>query len=336
MQLTPDDLQKHAQRRVKQEIESSRSVIAAYLRGSLLYGSPLLGGVGDIDIVFIHSVSPPVKRALDPLTKTVHFDLEHHDQLVYRDPQTLRTHPWLGPTLHNAQPLHDPRHFIDYTQSGVRSNFQRPENVGRRAGQLLESAREYWLERQLSPARGTTPEIQTFLVALQQAVNGLASLSGPPLPPRRLGYDFLTRLENIHAPDLYPAFIELLGGDHLEADQLYAWLDDWEASVERVDGPPQPHQVHSRINAYYHHAVTALLESDRPFSALWPMLKTWADAASCLADHSPGVEGWENVCRELGFWGERFQSRLTAFDAFLERADQTLRAWAETGGIELL
>ena len=58
MRFTPEILRKHAQVLVDKETKSNRSILAAYLRGSLLYGSPLIGGAGDIDLVFIHNAPP--------------------------------------------------------------------------------------------------------------------------------------------------------------------------------------------------------------------------------------------------------------------------------------
>ncbi len=59
MRFTPEILRKHAQVLVDKETKRDRSILAVYLRGSLLYGSPLIDGAGDIDLVFIHN-APPV------------------------------------------------------------------------------------------------------------------------------------------------------------------------------------------------------------------------------------------------------------------------------------
>ena len=99
MRFTPEILRKHAQVLVEKETKRNRSILAAYLRGSLLYGSPLIDGAGDIDLVFIHNAPPLTEHQIIKLTPEIHFDIEHHDELIYRTPRELRLDPWLGPTL---------------------------------------------------------------------------------------------------------------------------------------------------------------------------------------------------------------------------------------------
>ena len=212
MRFTPEILRKHAQVLVDKETKSNRSILAAYLRGSLLYGSPLIGGAGDIDLVFIHNAPPLNEHQIIRITPEIHFDIEHHDELIYRTPRELRLDPWLGPTLRDAVPLHDPRHLLDYTQASVRSNYAFPENIQARSKPLLETARQFWMDRQISPPLQITAEIPAFLDALEAAINAVAIISGPPLATRRLGISFADRAAAVDAPGLNIAFQHLLGG----------------------------------------------------------------------------------------------------------------------------
>ncbi len=159
MRFTPEILRKHAQLLVDKETKNNRGILAAYLRGSLLYGSPLLGGAGDIDLVFIHTYPPEKTNEIRQLTPEIQFDIEHHDQLLYQSPRDLRVDPWLGPALHDAVPLYDPRHFLDYTQAGVRSNFSFPDNILARTRPLIDDARQFWMDRQISPPLQITAEL---------------------------------------------------------------------------------------------------------------------------------------------------------------------------------
>jgi len=112
MQLTPEVLQQFAETTVNKLVQVDPSIIAAYLCGSaLLQESPLLGGTTDIDVVLIHSTKPPAAREILRLTEEVHLDILHHLQDDYRQGRELRVHPWMGPTLNNAKPIYDPRHF---------------------------------------------------------------------------------------------------------------------------------------------------------------------------------------------------------------------------------
>lgn len=335
MQFSRDVLLKHAQRKVDQEVDRRKGIIAAYLRGSLLFGSPLLGGAGDIDLVFIHSEEPGTQRELDPLTPDIHFDIAHHAEKRYREPQALRTHPWLGPALQEAKPLYDPRHFIDYTQSGVRSNFFTPENTLRRAQQPLEKARAYWMERQLNPPSAGPAEILAFLGAVQGAVNALASLCGPPLPTRRLGFEFLHRTEELQAASVYGAFIRLLGGETLEPPLLQSWLTPWEKTLVALDPSLPTAGILADKQTYYQSAIQAFIDSERPHSALWPLLYTWTKAVAIPSKEQKENPAWKEACQELGLWGDLFTNRLAALDAFLDQVREAVDAWSDTQGAAL-
>ena len=274
MRFTPDILLKHAQVLVDKETKKNRSIIAAYLQGSLLYGSPLLGGVGDIDLVFIHN-SPPVKdNEIKKLTPEIHFDIEHHDQILYRKPREVRLDPWLGPSIRDAKPLYDPRHFLDYTQAGVRSNFDFPENIQARCKPLIEKSRQFWMDRQISDPDEILIEFPAFLEALQNAVNAVALLSGPPLPTRRLGLDFPEKAAAVDAPGLAIAFNHLLGAVSISGDQLKSWLADWEQIISALNKSISPLPLLVEKKLYYQTAMESILQSSKPQDMLWPLITT--------------------------------------------------------------
>jgi len=335
MDFSPQVLREQAQRRVEQEIKERTGIIGAYLRGSLTYGSPLLGGAGDIDLVFIHGAQPHKPREIQPLTANIHFDLAHHDQNRYRDPSSLRLDPWLGPTLHDAVPLHDPRHFIDYTQSGVRSNFFSPENTLQRCATGLEEAREYWFQHQLNPPTADLQEIARLLTATQKAVNALALLTGPPLSTRRLGHDLYRRAEAAGNPNIYIAFMQLLGANKFDPDDIRAWLSAWEETLQDMAPPGLPQGPLPQQASYFKAAILALLESERPLSALWPFLHTGTTAAIHHPAHHPHFETWQEIWQAAGWWGENYAHALDLFDALLDSIKHTITSWAEEKGAPL-
>lgn len=316
MLFTPEVLLKHAQILVDKETKKNRAIIAAYLRGSLLYGSPLLGGAGDIDLVFIHN-SPPVKEhQIIKLTPEIHFDIEHHDQDLYRKPRQVRLDPWLGPTLYDAKPLYDPRHFLDYTQAGARSNFDYPENIQARCKPLLEKARQFWMDRQINQPQKIREELPQFLEALQNAANAVALLSGPPLTTRRLGQDFPARSAAVGAPGLAVAFSHLLGSVALSADQLKDWLKEWDRALTSLAEISTPLLVERKH--YFRAAMTAMLSSDKPQSLFWPLIVTWTQAVGMLPEDSSSQLAWIKALTSLGFAGKDYQIRLAALDSFLD------------------
>jgi len=312
MEFSPEVLRAQAQRLTDRLVKDNSGILAVYLRGSLLYGSPLIGGAGDIDLVLIYHQPPELDREILPLTPEIHFDLAHHDQLTYHDPRRLRATTWLGPTLRDAQPLHDPKHFIDYTQSSVRGRYDSPETVQARAHPILEEARQFWLDRQLAPPLGTLGEIQPFLSAVEKTVNALALLDGPPLPTRRLGASF-PAVAHRHDPELLPAFYQTLGGHHLEVIDLQNWLKPWSEALSAGQGT-----ILAQQKTYFRDAVDFLLEGEQPLSALWPLLSTWTDACRHLPADHPGRQTWREACGKLGLAGNDYPHRLSSLDHFLE------------------
>ncbi|MFL7812757.1 MAG: hypothetical protein AB8I40_03670 [Anaerolineales bacterium] len=321
MRFTPDILRKHAQVLVEKETKKDRSIQAAYLRGSLLYGSPLIGGAGDIDLVFIHNFPPDQERQIRKLTPEIHFDIEHHDQILYKTPRELRLDPWLGPTLRDAVPLYDPRHVLDYTQSGVRSNFDFPENIQARSTHLVAEARQFWMDRQITPPQEVLSEIPAFLKALEQAVNSVALLSGPPLTIRRLGQDFPQRAEAVNAPGLSIAFTHLLGAVDLTKQTLTGWLGAWTDAMAALKETPEKQLYLVEQETYFLAALEKQLLSPQPLDGLWPMLNTWTAMVSGLPNRTELRAPWIKALTTLGFAGRDYQVRLAAFDGFLEMCE---------------
>ena len=324
MQFTPEILRRHAQVLVEKEVKNNRDILAAYLRGSLLYGSPLLGGAGDIDLVLIHNSPPEIEREIRKLTPEIFFDIEHHDQMLYRAPRKLRLDPWFGPTLRDAIPLHDPRHLLDYTQSGVRSNFAFPDNMLARSQQLLRQARQFWMDRQINPPREILTELREFLSALEKALNAVSLLSGPPLTIRRLGKDFALRAEEVNAPGLAVAFNHLLGAANLPQEKLEEWLGYWTQAMRTLREESKQETILSEQEAYFLSAMDELIHSETPTAGVWPLLNTWTEIISLLPDKVQLQTVWIKAITALGFAGSDYQVRLAAFDSFLELCESLI------------
>jgi len=332
MRFTPEILRKHAQILVDKETKNNRSILAAYLRGSLLYGSPLIGGAGDIDLVFVHNAPPLDEHQIIRLTPEIHFDIEHHDELIYRTPRELRLDPWLGPTLRDAVPLFDPRHLLDYTQASVRSNYSFPENIQARSRPLLESARQFWMDRQISPPHQITIEFPEFLSALEAAVNAVAIMSGPPLATRRLGSSFADRAAAVGAPGLNIAFQHLLGSIALPQETFLGWIEAWEKAIIVLKTKTSPPPLLVEREVYFKKAMVDINNSSTPAEALWPLLVTWTEIISTLPDQTDLQLPWIKALTTLGFAGKDYLVRLAAFDSFLELCESIVIGESASGG----
>ena len=216
MQLTPEVLQQFAETTVNQLVQVDPSIIAAYLCGStVLEEIPLLGGTTDIDIVLIHTTEPSIQREILRLTDDVHLDISHHNQDLYRHGRELRVHPWMGPTLNYARPIHDPRHFLDFTQASVRGLFGREDYRLQRARTLYESARETWFGLQAVTAAVGPNVVANYLKSVENAANSLALLVGEPLTERRFLLDFPRCANALGEPLMVNGLLGLLGGQRV-------------------------------------------------------------------------------------------------------------------------
>jgi hypothetical protein len=75
-----------------------------------------------------------------------------------------------------------------------------------------------------------------------------------------------------------------------------------------------------------------ILESEQPLGVLWPLLRTWTDAASLLPSESPAFDSWKEAFTHLGLLGDAFTEREAALDAYLDQVEEILEDWARENG----
>ena len=145
--------------------------------------------------------------------------------------------------------------------------------------------------------------------------------------------DFAARAETAQRPEMNAALSSLLGASELDASILSAWMPDWRQAFEsamesnRVD--PRIHPA--RLN-YYEKAIHAILASDNPRAALWPLLQTWSLAVDALPEHS--LEPWRSACNQLGLTVPGFEQRVEGLDRFLDEVEVLLDELATQYGLE--
>jgi len=333
MQLTPEVLQQFAENAVQKLVQVDSSIVAAYLCGSAVQNkNPLIGGTTDIDLILIHSTEPQVKREILRLTDDVHLDIGHHLQDGYRQGRELRIDPWMGPTLMNAKPVHDPRHFLDFTQASVRGLYHREDHIMERSQSLFDQARQTWMGLQAITAVIGPNVVASYLQAVENAANAVASLTGVPLTERRLLLEFPQRAEALGKDRMYVAIIGLLGGHRVDEEQLRAWIPAWSETYDAIPDEGRPARLHVYRKDYYQRAFEAILGSGEPKAVLWPLLNTWTLAASALSASNPAFQGWRNACQELELISSDLSDRVAALDAFLDQVDEVLTNWGQEYG----
>lgn len=334
MRITQDTLLKIAQDTVERRARADRTLVAAYLCGSLLSEDYMLGGAADIDLVLIHIDAPPQEREIVSLTEEVHLDIAHHAQKLYRQARQLRPHPWIGPTLSTCKMLYDPQHFLDFTQASVRGQFDRADYVLQRSRQQADQARRIWLSYQTQPPAPGPQSVLGYLRAVGHAANAIASLNGAPLTERRLLMGFPERAAAIGRPGLHAGLLGLLGAAYLETSSLAAWLHEWRAAYCAVPPEKAPPRLHPGRLLYYQRAFEALINSAAPQAVLWPLLRTWSLATLLLPVGSAEWQAWQRTFEQLDLLDVASSERLGALDAYLDQVEETLEDWARQSGAE--
>ena len=333
MQLSPEVMQQFAETAVNKLVQVDHSIIAAYQCGStVVAGSALIGGTTDIDIILIHTTEPQIKREILRLTDDVHLDISHHPQDLYRRGRELRVHPWMGPTLNNARPLYDPRHFLDFTQASVRGLYGRPDFKMQRARTLYNQARETWIGLQTITTVVGPNVITSYLKAVENAANSLALLVGEPLTERRLLLDFPRCAEAMGEPRMFNGIIGLLGGYQVDDEEIHSWLLSWSQMFDAIPEEARPAKLHPYRKDYYLRAFEAISGSGDPKNVLWPLMSTWTQAANVLSASNPAYQGWRDACQRLELISSDISDRVAALDAFLDQVDEMLNQWERESG----
>ena len=310
---------------------SDPGLVAAYLTGSLRSDNPFLGNATDIDIVLIHASEPKLHREIIPLTPEIHLDIIHNPRSLYDRPKELRVHPWLGPELYDPMPLHDPQHFFEFIQAGVRDRYDEPDNVQLRSHHLAEKARQEWSDLQIGQPFGP-PQVLNYLKSISLAANAIALLAGIPLAERRFLLQFPARAQAAGQPGLTESLWSLLGANQVEAATLTGFLQEWEKAFTDAAAIPA---VDSRIAiarlGYYKLACESMLGSETPQAAIWPLMLTWTLSVSVL----PPAMGdrWRSACAALGLEDASFDERMEELDHFLDAVEAGLESLDVSQGL---
>ncbi len=336
MRVTRESLIRIARETTTERSYNDRSIVAAYLTGSLVSeADPMMGSTTDIDLVFVHSAPPAMSREVVKLTPDFHIDIHHRTKAEFRSPRELRTDPYLGYEMYDPMLISEREKFFEFVQAGLRAGFEfgAPSLVLTRCRKLLAEARKGWIDLSDVGDKAGPLQVRQLLRSLGHAANSIAELNGGPLAERRFLTQFPARAEAAERPEFTETFFNLLGASQVDAAALSAWLSAWAADFLAA---AQDAKVDPSINAarqnYYEKGIQALLAGETPLTALWPLIHTWTLAAQVLDQQAPGP--WQAACRQLGLIGPDFEQRVSALDAFLDQIEVRLDEIAVAAGVE--
>lgn len=319
MRITKETLLKLAKDTVEKRYKNDTNVVAVFLVGSLLGDDPLLGGTTDIDLLVITKEDAPREHEVVKLSNEIHLDIHYERSSLYAKPRELRSDPIKGWAMWDPTLLHEKGKFFEFTQSVLRSQFEEPAYVLARSRALSAPARETWTGMQL----GNEPALRPYLDAVEQAINALAVLSGPPLTERRLLASLPARASRVGRPEVVDTAIGMLGGLTLGTEELPAFLPAWEAAFTQAATLPLDLRTHATRLAYYKQGMEATLQSPFPKAILWPMLHTWLLAAESGNWKPEHEDAWTSVRKTLGLDESGMETRLQSLDHFLDVLEET-------------
>lgn len=332
MRVTRETLIRLAKENAKTRAFDNKDIVAAYLIGSLLNEEqdPFIGGLTDIDLVFVTAGKPPRSREIVKLTGDFHLDITYHARAEYNPARELRVNPWLGPEIYNPMLLYEREKFFDFVQAAVRAGFEfhGPALTLQRCRTLLAHGRGIWTD--LLEVTDVGPrEVAHYLKAIYHAACAVAELNGNPLAERRLLLDFPTRAEQADRPQMAVGLAGLLGGLSLEsglpADWLPAWQKDFLAAAQSGKADARIHV--SRVNYYF-----KAFEAMQGIAALWPLLQTWTFSA--LALPAAQTKDWQAAVTQLGLTGDAFAEKVQGLDQFIDEVEILLDKIASENGLE--
>jgi len=332
MRIQRNMLLKLADDTVSKAVGSDRTLLAAYLQGSLLGESPLIGNTADIDLFFVHNDEVQLAREIVRVSDEVHLDIAHHSHRIYRQPRELRLHPWLGPAIYNCKIMYDPQHFIDFVQASVRGQFTNPQNVISRSRKQAEHAREMWVALNELAHPPEPQDISLYLRALEHAAQAVAGLSGASLTERRFMMDLHKWAESVRKPGLAMGYAGLLGASSLDPSVMRAWMPDWREAYLALSAETRPTRLHPQRLPYYERAIDAIAGSGNPTDALWMLWHTWTDAIRILPPGAPQHAAWEKAGEQLSILGRSFIDKVKGLDAYLDQVEELLEDWARENG----
>ncbi len=326
MRVTREILLNLAHENTAKFAAKDRGLVCVYLVGSLLRtDEPFLGGVTDIDLVFVHDRPVTSSREIVRINADVHLDIAHYHQDAFAPARKLRLDPWIGGALDmGAVSLHDPDHWFDLMRSTAVSQFWAPNNVAARSRSFLSASRRTWQELQDGVIPQGVKRTYAFLDSIRCAANAVASLNGMPLPVRRLFLEFPESALDAGLPNLTGELISLFTSDAVTDESWKHWLNGLDNSFESLKELKSiPPGIHPNRRNYFVKAISVLAE-ERPAAAVWILLYVWTSISAVLPKSGAAFKEWNSFCRQLGLDTRSMAQSLDTIDALLDQVEERI------------
>lgn len=336
MKITKEKLLRLSDSYIQQRSRKDRSIVCAYLTGSLLRDYPFINGTTDVDIIMIHSDLPQPYRELTGISDEASFDIYHYPRSYFANPRDLRIDPWIGSSLcFDPIVLFGKGHWYEFVLSSVEASFFLPENCLQRALIFNRESHKFYskLQRLINTQYDVT-YVFNYILCIENAVNSLACLNHRPLTMRHFLQDFIECCNDLNCTNLIAETIGLISeNNNLEQyyqyySQFWNYYFDYFSNYVREDFFPEYGKF--RL-PYYQKAVEAYWETHLP-SAVWIMLNTWTHIFSAM--NMEQNEAFHSFLGMNGLTPQQGMNRLEQIEHFLEQVDDTIDNWVKNHGIE--
>jgi len=334
MRITRDLLLKTAKDTIKRQTFGGHDLICVYLTGSLIYDQPLLGGITDVDMVYVHSGEAPCAREIIPITDEIHLDIAHFSESAFSQPRQLRTDAWIGSFLcHDPLVLFDTQHWFEYTQAGTAAQFYLPSYTIQRVNFFSDQARSSWLRMQMEKGDFAPANLLDYLKILRNAANAIACLTSVPLTDRRFLLDFPLRAMDLKMPGLMGGFVDLILPEEPIEPNWDEWIQNWKASYALLLKQDEvPTALKAGRLPYYEKAILELYEAQQE-AALWILLWTWTLISTLVPAKAEENAAFANFCTTLSLDQAHFTSRLSSLDSYLDTVEEVIDNWSYQNGL---
>lgn len=336
MRVTKEKLIKLSETFIRQRALKDRTILCAYLTGSILKEYPFINGTTDVDMIIIHTDLQQAYREPVSISEEATFDIYHYPKEYFQNPRNLRTDPWIGSSLcFDPLAIFKKGHWYEFILSSVESSFFVPENVMSRALVFNKEAHKYFSA--LSRFANTTYDVTyvfNYLLCLENALNSLACLTRNPLTMRNMLRSFTEVCAELEGADELPKQAAALITKQPDVAKFMPYyVQHWSYYFDYFAAYTNPgfYPEYAKFRLpYYIKAAQGYVEADLP-SAVWIMLTTWTHINAAMRIEQN--EAFHSFLMLNGLHPQLAFERMKELDAFLERVDDTIDAWGRSKGI---
>jgi hypothetical protein len=185
-----------------------------------------------------------------------------------------------------------------------------------------------------APASAHTDWLAGYLQAAFYAANAVACLHGFPAAGRRSTLILQDQLTALGHPELFQAFLRLIGAPAFDAWSAPEVLSAWGRTFDAASDTVEP-DLHPARRTYYLSGFQTMLDLDQPYALVHDLLRTWNTCMSALqarGEVQPHRTAWTALLERLHLAPGAVQAREQQLEAYQDRVEEALGLWGQEHG----